>query len=86
MARISVLVNGTCRTPTGFFHNSRGLRQGNLLTLSFCEALNKVNFRAVYEGFLYGCRMNRRIAKGIHFYHLLMMLVFLSSVKPIKIS
>ena len=62
----SILINGT---PTGFFNNSRGLRQGAPLSpylfVIGMEALSRLILRAVRRGFLSGCRIKGRSGDGL---------------------
>ena len=71
-ASFSILVNGS---PTGFFQNSRGLRQGDPLSpylfVLGMEALSSLINRAVRGGFLSGCRIGGREGVGTQVTHLL---------------
>ena len=68
----SVLVN---ETSSGFFQSSRGLRQGDPLSLYLfviaMEALSCILRRAVSGGFLSACKVRVRGGEGAHVSHLL---------------
>ena len=67
-----VIMNGT---PLGFFQNSRGLRQGDSLSLYLfvlaMEALSCLLGRAREDGFLTGFKVNGRGGEGLEVTHLL---------------
>ncbi|KAJ9700381.1 hypothetical protein PVL29_005939 [Vitis rotundifolia] len=71
-ATYSVLANGT---PASFFNSSRGLRQGDPLSpylfVIRMEALRRLIFRAVREGYLSGCKIKRRSGDEVLVSHLL---------------
>ena len=71
-ASFLVLVNGI---PSGFFQNTRGLRQGDPLSpylfVIRMEALSYLINRVVSEGFLLGCRVWGRGGEGVQVTHLL---------------
>ena len=67
-----MLVNGTY---TGFFHSSRGLRQGGplspyLLVIAM-EVFSSFLKRVVDGGFLSGCKVKGRSEEGVQISHLL---------------
>ena len=68
----SVLINGT---PSGFFHNSKGLRQGDLLFpypfILAMEALSQLLFRARCGGFIFAFKVGRSNGEGMDVSHLL---------------
>ncbi|RVW95287.1 Transposon TX1 uncharacterized 149 kDa protein [Vitis vinifera] len=72
IASFSVLVNGT---PTGFFQNSKGLRQGDPLSpylfVIAMEVFSAFLKRAVEGGYLSGCRVKGRSEEGVLISHLL---------------
>ena len=61
--------------PTGIFSGSRGPRKGDplspLLFISVMEALSKLVFKAVEEGFLDGVHISNSRSKGVLISHLL---------------
>ena len=67
-----MLINGI---STGFFQNSRGLRQGDpLLPYLFVIAMEVFSHflkRAVNGGFMLGCRVKGRSEEGVQISHLL---------------
>ncbi|WKA13278.1 hypothetical protein VitviT2T_030594 [Vitis vinifera] len=71
-ASFSVLVNGTSK---GFFQSSRGLRQGDPLSLYlFVIAMEVFSYflkRVVDGGFMSGCKVKGRNDKGVQISHLL---------------
>ena len=71
-ASFSILVNGV---PTGYFSNSRGLRQGDPLSpylfVLGMEVLSALLRRAVDGGFISGCRIRGRGGMEINVSHLL---------------
>ncbi|RVW65596.1 putative ribonuclease H protein [Vitis vinifera] len=71
-ASFSVLINGS---PTGFFRNTRGLRQGDPLSpylfVLGMEALTSLINRAVRGGYLSGCSIRGREGAEIRVSHLL---------------
>ena len=68
----SVLVNGS---PSGFFQSSRGLRQGDPLSLYpfvlVMEAFSSLLRSAVVGGFVSACKARSRGGKGVNVSHLL---------------
>ena len=62
-------------TPLGFFQNSRGLRQGDSLSLYLfvlaMEALSCLLGRAREDGFLTSFKVNGRGGEGLEVTHLL---------------
>ena len=64
-AKFSVMINGV---PVGFFSNSKGLRQGDLLSpylfVLGMEVLSNLIRRAVDGGFLSGCRIRGERGRG----------------------
>ena len=68
----SILVNGT---PSGFFNNTKGLRQGDpfspYLFVIRMEALSSFINKSMSEGFLIGCRVKGRGGDGAKITHLL---------------
>ncbi|RVW76085.1 putative glucan 1,3-alpha-glucosidase [Vitis vinifera] len=70
--QISVMINGM---PAGFFSNSKGLRQGDPLSLYLfvlgMEVLSNLIRRAVDGGFLSGCRIRGRGEEEMIVSHLL---------------
>ena len=80
-----VLINDT---PSRFFHNSRGLRQGHsfspYLFMIGMEALSFFIKRAVSGGFLTGCKVKERGGEGVQITHFLYandMLIFYEASK-----
>ncbi|RVX05565.1 putative mitochondrial protein [Vitis vinifera] len=71
-AKFSVMINGV---PVGFFSNSKGLRQGDLLSpylfVLGMEVLSNLIRRAVDGGFLSGCRIRGRGEEEMIVSHLL---------------
>ena len=71
-ASFSILFNGT---PTGFFQSSRGLRQGDPLSLYLfvigMEAFSGLLKHAVEGNFLFSSRIANRIGKELIISHLL---------------
>ena len=71
-AKFSVVINGVL---VGFFSNSKGLRQGDLLSLYLfvlgMEVLSNLIRRAVDGGFLSGCRIRGRGEEEMIVSHLL---------------
>ena len=67
-----MLVNGS---PTGFFDNSRGLRQGDLLSpllfLLIMEVLSRMLRRSVERGFIRGFQVGRGDLTQVSISHLL---------------
>jgi len=61
----SILINGE---PSGFFSSSRGLKQGDpllpLLCILVMEALSKLVFKVVEEGFLDGVHISNSRSEG----------------------
>ena len=72
IASFSVLINGS---SSGFFQNTKGLRQGDPLSpylfVLGMEALSCLINRAVMRVFLTGCRIRGRGGSGIQVSHLL---------------
>jgi hypothetical protein len=72
-ARFFVLVNGT---PTSFFNSSRGLRQGDPLSLFLfvivMDALNQMFTVIVDRGLLSGFSVGSRPSEAMHISHLLL--------------
>ena len=71
-ASFSVLINGT---HSGFFRNTRGLRQGNPLSpylfILVMEAFNQLLSRASCGGLVEGFKMGRSSGEGTDLLHLL---------------
>ena len=71
-ASFSVLINGT---HSGFFRNTRGLRQGNPLSpylfILVMEAFNQLLSRASCGGLVEGVKMGRSSGEGTDLLHLL---------------
>ena len=71
-AKFSVMVNGV---PVGFFSSSKGLHQGDLLSpylfVMGMEVLSVLIRRAVEEGFISGCKIQRGKGRAVHIAHLL---------------
>ena len=71
-ANFSILVNGV---PTGYFSNSKGLRQGDPLSpylfVLGMEVLSVLLRRAVDGGFIFGCSLRGRGGMGMNVSHLL---------------
>ena len=74
--QFSVLVNGF---PTNFFDNSRGLRQGDLLSpmlfLVMMEVFSRMVKRMEGAGLLSGFRVDGRRGKGECVSHLLLQII-----------
>ena len=72
IAKFLVLVNGV---PVGFFSSSKGLRQGDPLSLYLfvmgMEVLSVLNKRAVEGGFISGCNIRHGKGRAVHISHLL---------------
>ena len=70
--KFSVLINGS---PSGFFRNSRGLRQGDPLSpylfVIAMEVFSSMLRRAISGGYLSGWRVSGRRGEGLQISHLL---------------